>query len=244
MVKKWKGKDWFDILAPKELGGSILSQTPTTDPKIILGRKIEVGVPEILNDRTKYYMKLKFRVIRIEGKSAETTFNGFECIREHLLRIVRKGNQKVETILTTNTKDGWLIKIKSLVVLNGNTTTTIQKNVRLFIENYLKDEANKNIMNELLRKVMTTETQMVIKRRGSRIYPIRFSEIARIKVLRSPEEPVKAKEEKPEEEAKEKPEEKPEEVEEEKPKEEKPKKKLEKPKVGKKEIKKKAGKKK
>lgn len=53
-------------------------------------------------------------------------------------------------------------------------------------------------MSEIVRKILTTEMQMMLKKSGSKIYPIRFSEIARIKVLRSPEFHAA----KPEEEAK------------------------------------------
>jgi small subunit ribosomal protein S3Ae len=227
LVKKWKGKDWFNILAPRELGARLLGQTPTTDPKSLIGRIMEVGIPEITGDNSKYYMKLRVRINKIEGKTCLTSFGGFECAREHLLRMVRKRNQKVENVFDVVTKDGWLLRIKPWMILNGKPAASVSNKMRSFTMNFFNEFAKKNNMNDLVRKVISTEIQMRVKKEGSKIYPVRFSEVARIKVLRSPEFKItKPKpEEKPGEEKKEaKPEEKPR-KEKEKPKETKSKKK-------------------
>ena len=109
----------------------------------------------------------------------------------------------------------------------------VENRMRLFAMNFLNEFARKSNINDFVRKIISTEIQMRIKKEGSKIYPVRFSEIARIKVLRSPE--FKATQPKPEEKKEVKPEEKPKE---EKPLEEKPEKR-EKPKEGKPEVKKK-----
>lgn len=220
-------------MAPRELGARLLGQTPTTDPKLLIGRNMDVGVPEITGDNSKYYMKLKVRINKIEGKTCLTSFNGFECAREHLMRMVRKRNKKVENVFDVVTKDGWLLRIKPWTILNGRPASTVENKMRLFMMKFLNEFARENNINDMIRKIISTEVQMRIKREGSKIYPVRFSEIARIKVMRSPEfkptkpEPEEKKEAKPEEKAKE-----------DKPKEEKPGKK-EKPKEEKPEAKKK-----
>jgi len=187
MVKKWKGKEWFNILAPGDLGAKLIGQTPTTDPKTIINRNIEVSIAELTGDNRKQHMKIRLRINRIEGKTCLTSFNGLESAREHKMRMVRKRNQKVESIFNTSTKDGWFLKTKFLVILNGNTTTTIQTKVRHFVAKQVMELTGKSTMKELLRRIISTEVQMKIKKEGSKIYPIRFSEVARLKVLRSPE---------------------------------------------------------
>ncbi len=174
-------------MAPRELGARFLGQTPTTDPKSLVGRVMDIGVPDITGDNSKYYMKVRVRISKIEGKTCLTSFNGFECLREHLLRMVRKRNQKVENVFDVVTKDGWLLRIKPWTILNGKPATTVGNRMRLFTMNFFNEFARKNNMSELMRKVISTEIQMRIKKEGSKIYPVRFSEIARIKVLRSPE---------------------------------------------------------
>lgn len=221
-------------MAPKELGAKLLGQTPTTDPKSLVGRSIEVGVPDITGDNSKYYMKVSVIISNIEGKTCLTSFNGFECMREHLLRMVRKRNQKVENVFDVVTKDGWLLRIKTWAILNGRPASTAANKMRQFTMKFFNEFASKNNMNDMIRKIFTTEIQMRIKKEGSKIYPVRFSEVARIKVLRSPE--FKTEKPKPSEKPKEKPkEEKPEEAKpKEKPKKEEKPGKKEKPKESKK----------
>jgi small subunit ribosomal protein S3Ae len=187
LVKKWKGKDWFNILAPRELGAKVLGQSPATDPKTLMGRTMEVGVPEITGDNSKYYMKLYVKITATEGKTCLTSFNGLECTRDHLLRMVRKRNQKVESIVDVATKDGWILRIKPWAILNGKPPSTVETKVRNLVAKFFNDFASNNNMSDVVRKAMTTEMQMMLKKSGSKIYPIRFSEIARIKVLKSPE---------------------------------------------------------
>lgn len=187
LVKKWKGKDWFNILAPREFGAKVLGQTPATDPKSLIGRNMEVGVPDITGDNNKYYMKLSVKITQIEGKTCLTAFNGLDCTRDHLLRMVRKRNQKVESIVDVATKDGWVLRIKPWTILNGKPVATVETKVRHMVSGFFNDFAKKSDMGEIVRKILTTELQMMIKKSGSKIYPVRFSEIARIKVLKSPE---------------------------------------------------------
>lgn len=186
-LKKWKGKDWFNILAPRDLGSKLLGQSPATDPKTLVGRTMEFGAAEITGDNSKYYMKLSVRIINVEGRTCLTSFNGFECTRDHLLRMVRKRNQKVETVIDVSTKDGWILRMKPWTILNGKPPTKVETKMRHFVMNFFNDAASKSNMNDMLRKILTTEMQMMLKKSGSKIYPIRFSEVARIKVLKSPE---------------------------------------------------------
>ncbi len=197
-------------MAPRELGAKLLGQTPATDPKSLIGRTMEVGVPEITGDNSKYYMKVNVKITKIEGKTCLTSFNGVECTRDHLLRMVRKRNQKVESVVDVVTKDGWVLRVKPWTILNGKPVTKVETKMRHMVSNFFNDYASKNDMSEMVRKILTTEMQMMVKKSGSKIYPVRFSEIARIKVLKSPEFQIaKPKEEEAKEEVTEKKEERP-----------------------------------
>ncbi len=185
-VKKRKGREWFNILAPQELGSIVVGQTTSIDPKSIINRNVYVMVSDLKNDAKKYYMRLKLKAHKIEHKNIHTIFNGFECLSGHIFRLIRKRLQKVQAIVDLNTKDNWKIRVKVLIMLNKNTTATIKKNVRTFVFKKIKDYAEKNNIYEFLNKVLSTEIQMVLKREISKIYPVRFSEVEKIKVLSCP----------------------------------------------------------
>jgi len=184
-VKKWKGKDWFNIFAPEELGKIFIAQTPATDPKTLLGRSVIVSVADILGDDSKYYMKIRFVVNKIDGKNLNTTFGGFECMREHVIRFVRKNMEKLEHIMPITTKDKHKLRIKSIIILNSKAANSVKKNVRQLTTKIIEDYASKYGIYEFLRRILTTEVQMRIKNEASKIYPVRFAEIEKIKVLKS-----------------------------------------------------------
>lgn len=186
VVKKWKGKDWFVVLSPKIFGENYLAETPTTDPKSLIGRNIEVNVAELTNQANKYYMKLKFKINRVDGKTAYTQFDGYVILKEYLFRVIRKGTQKVQLIKELETKDKWKLQITATVVLNRNTNAEIQKKVRKFIEDYLSERAQASTIDDFITGVINSVYQRNIKKKESKTYPIRFSEIEKIEVLKAP----------------------------------------------------------
>ncbi len=186
-VKKWKGKDWFDIVTPAEFGSKIIYQTPSTDPASLIGRNVNVPVSEVTGDRSKYFMQLKFRITSVKGTNAQTIPNGMQCLSEYLSRIVRKRKDKIEITHIVKTKDGWKVRIKPLLIMTRNVSSSVRTEVRNNINKFLDDHAKKLTLNEIMNEVIKGSFQMKMKKQLSKIYPIRFSEIGKIKVLEASE---------------------------------------------------------
>lgn len=185
-AKKLKGKDWFLIMSPPEFGSNFIGETPTLDPKTLIGRTIEANLAEISNKPNKYHMNLIFRIKALKDHTAETEFHGFFCSKEYMFRMVRKKVQKVRTINDVVTKDDWALQLTSVIVLNRNTKTEIQKKVRKFIAEYLEKNIREAPIDKVIKGVLAGAIQKNIRMAGSKIYPIRFSEIEKIEVLKRP----------------------------------------------------------
>ncbi|MFH1977727.1 MAG: hypothetical protein ABIJ92_00175 [Candidatus Aenigmatarchaeota archaeon] len=185
-VKKWKGKEWFSIFSPKMFGENFLAETPTTDPKSLVGRNIEVNVADLINQPNKFYMKITFKVNRVDGKNAYTRFNGLKCVKEYLSRSVRKGLQKVTLIQTFDTKDEWKLQVTSTLILNKNTESTVKTKVREVMGEFLTKNAQANTIDKFIDGIVSSSYQRQIKKIGTRVYPVRFSEIEKVEVLKAP----------------------------------------------------------
>ena len=199
-VKKWKGKDWYIVLAPRNFGGNVIAETPVLDPKMLLGRSIDVNMADLTGKASKFYMNLKFRINGIEGKNASTEFSGYYCLREHLFRVVRKRCQKVRTVDNVETKDNWKLQVTTLIILNRRTNAKVETMERKLISDYLRGFANNSGIEDFVKATINGIVQKHIRKEGSRIYPVRFSEIESIEVLSPGTEtadipPPKAKEE-------------------------------------------------
>lgn len=167
---------------------NFITETPTTDPKTLIGRNLEVNVSELLKQPQKYYMKLVFRIDNVDDKDkrAYTRFNGYSVSKEHVYRVVRKRVQKVESVIDTETSDKWKLQISSIMILNRNTESEVQRKIRKHVESFLRDQVSKLGIDDLIKLVVNGVLQMKVKKSGTKIYPVRFSEITKIEVKRAP----------------------------------------------------------
>lgn len=183
VLKKWKGKDWFSILAPKAFDENFISETPATDSKYLPGRVIEVPVSIILNDKTKSHMKIIFKVTGVENKKAHTRFGGFYVIREFIARNVRSGLEKLYVVDYAETKDNWKLQITTTTILNGKCESSILTKSRKLISEFYKKQAAASTLDEFVKNVITSAYQKTIRKDCSKIYPVRFAEINKIEVI-------------------------------------------------------------
>lgn len=173
-------------MSPDTFGSRFLQKTPTTDPGSLKGRVIEVGVPDLTGDQTKYYMKVRFRVKEVNDGKVLTEFYGFKCANEYIFRIVRKGSQRVDADPVITTKDGYKLHVGFIGVLNRNVETSLKSRFRNFVVSSLRENAEKITLDDFVKGVLAGVIQRKIKKAGSRIYPVRFSEIRKIEIKGRP----------------------------------------------------------
>jgi small subunit ribosomal protein S3Ae len=187
-ARKWKGKDWFVIFSPRMFGENVIGETPTTNPKTLIGRNIEVSLSDLLGVKAKGFYRVVLKVDNIDNKVAHTRFEGYSTLKEHIMRVVRKRSQKIENILYVKTKNDWRLQVSSIAILNRNTETAVKKKVRDYVTKSLQEKASSSSIDDFLKAIISGNLQRFIKKSGSRVYPIRFFEIAKIEVKGVPEE--------------------------------------------------------
>lgn len=186
-AKRWKGKDWFTILAPEYFGENVIAETPATDPKTIIGRTVDVNVSDLIGQKGKDYQKIRFRADRVDGKKVHTKFGGYFCIREYISRVVRKRLQKIEIIGNVKTKDEWTLQVSSVAIMNRNIESNVQKKIRVWMSDQISQVASRSEIDEFVKFIIAGTVQHKMKKQGSKIYPVRFFEVSKIEVVKSPE---------------------------------------------------------
>ena len=184
--KAWKGKDWYVILAPETFGQKQIGEVPTTDVKLLRGKTIEISLPELLGQTPKFYLKMNFKINKIEGNKAFTIFNGCEIAKEQMYRIVRKRTQKVELVNNIKTKDNWELQVKSVTILNRKTEKSIRTQVRVLVKKALEDFGKTASADDFVRGMSVGVIQHKIKKQINKIYPARTTEITKIEVVKAP----------------------------------------------------------
>jgi small subunit ribosomal protein S3Ae len=183
--KKWKGKDWFDIGVPSWLGEGRIANTPATDSKSVAGRVIEVAVPDVTGDQSKYFMRIELKTGAPDAEGGvPTKFHSYYCLGEYVMRLGRKGQSKVDTFVNCDTKDGWKVQVSAAAVLNRKGNAEIRAKVQAMMKEMIKEKAAELSHGELVKAVIAGVVQMKIKKAASKIYPIRFCEVTKIETLK------------------------------------------------------------
>jgi small subunit ribosomal protein S3Ae len=164
-----------------------IGETPALDSGSVVGRVVEVSLSDLTGDRNKYYVKLMFKVKSVSGGRASTTFSGMECTRDYLYRMVRKRAEKIEMTEEFETADKWKLQLTTVTILNRNAESAVCKKVRHQIHGMLDEAVGKSQLDGLLSRIMSTSIQKEIKKAVSKTYPVRYTEVSKIEVVRQPE---------------------------------------------------------
>ncbi len=180
--KIWKGKEWFRVMAPTEIGDYVIGETPTLDSDAMVGKTIEASLMDMGGDPSKYYYKLKFRIISVNGDKAATRFEGLSCTRDYVLRMSQRRTRQVRVVMDMKTKDGWTIRVKAINVMNRVVQSQISKRIRKLTDEMVRSAASQLNMYEFLNEIISGALQTEVRETGSKIYPVRIFEVTSIEV--------------------------------------------------------------
>ncbi len=185
-------KQWYEILAPKLFEERVIGETMAAEPKQLVGRVIEVSLLELSKDYSKFYIKLKFQIDRVDGNKAYTKFAGHEIMRERIYRMVQRRVRRVDLVQDLRTKDGVLIRVKTLFVLIRRVNTSIKASTRTKAGEIVEKIVKESTLDELIKLIITGELTSMIKKECNKISPAGNVEIRKSEILRE-----RKKEEKP-----------------------------------------------
>ncbi len=181
MGKKGKKKDWFPVIL-KPFNKEI-TKTLADEPEKLIGRRISASLLELTNDFNKYYMKFIFKIKKIENGNAIAEFDGSECLRDYISRMVVRRVRRIDVIQTLETKDKVKIRVKSLVVVSKRVKSTMEKVMRKRVEELVKDFVENSSLEEFVQKIISDEIKNKVIKEISKIYPVRHFEIRKTEVL-------------------------------------------------------------
>ena len=183
MAKRLKGKTWYTIFAPTYFEGKEIGVTPASEPELLVGRRLTIPVTELIGDMEKYYMKITFRIVRVNGDKAFTDFDGFECMRDYIARMVVRRVRRIDVIQDEVSKDGKKLRIKTIAIISRKANRSIEKRIRKRIEEMVREAVSASSMDEFIKKVISGELKKKIFEEIMKIYPPRHFEFRKIERL-------------------------------------------------------------
>jgi small subunit ribosomal protein S3Ae len=94
-----------------------------------------VSAIELTDNFNKYYLKLNFKITKVNGQLAFTDFDGSECLRDYISRMILRRVRRIDTVQNFTTTDGKKIRVKGLGIIGRRVKSSIQK----MVSNKIKD---------------------------------------------------------------------------------------------------------
>lgn len=179
----WKGKEWYELVAPKLFGEKVITETPASDVEQLVGRIVTVNAATLTGNPVKYYFKLRFRVTEVSGRRALCVFDGHECSRDFISRMVRRRSKRIDTRNVVDLKDGKKVVVKLIATTIRSTKTSIQSEVSKKLSEIVSSAVSKMDIDTLVKDMLSGNLQAAIRREASKVYPLREVEINKTEVV-------------------------------------------------------------
>jgi len=190
MPKSRKTKVWLKLILPEFLGKKEVGEIPANEPEATKGRRVILSAIDVLGDFNKYYLKFIFKVGEVDNQNAYLFFDGLECTRDYVARMIRRKVDRTDLVVDKTTKDGVTLRIKTIVVTR-RVPSGIRTKMRKRIDEILSKEVPELTMDDFILKVLSDDFKNSIISTLNKIYPVRHFEFRKIEVKTPLEELVK-----------------------------------------------------
>ena len=180
---KWKAKEWYSLHAPRMFNEAEVGETPSADPESLYGRTVEVTVQELTGDYSKMHIKLKFKVTEVDGLVAKTSFVGHSLTSEYIRRLTRRKKTKTDHVVDVTTKDGFVIRIKTMSIADRRIQASQEEAMRAIIGTTLIDMGKETPLSDMVKSIVSGDMSKDLAKACHVIIPIKRIEIRKSEVL-------------------------------------------------------------
>ena len=183
---KWKEKKWVSVSAPDSFNNVPLEHIPITDEEKAKGRVIEVTLFDILKgDPSQYQYKLYFQIDKVVGEKATTIFKRYEYAKEFLRSLIRRGSSKINFVIDTKTKDGYIFRIKVLALSHRELNSSRKHALRLIAREIIEKSVPNMTIDEFVQASCYNKINSDIMAASKKIIHLRHVGLEKVKLVRS-----------------------------------------------------------
>ena len=181
---KWKMKRWYTIRAPRHPWNfQKIGETLGESDEHIVGRVYEMTQQEFNGDFSKMHVILRFRVHECVGQDALTTFIGHHHQTDHTRRQIRRYRGKVDDVVDVVTTDGYLVRVKPLIITTQRVQTSVKQDMRTRCREIIIASAAKSTYAQVQTAILDGTLEEEIRKGVKPIYPVRSVAIRKSQLL-------------------------------------------------------------
>lgn len=188
---KWREKRWITVLAPDSFNNVQLAYIPITDDENAVGRVVEVTLYDILKgDQSQHQYKIFFQINKIQGDSATTIFKKYEYAKEFLRSIVRRGSSKINFIVEAKTKDGFIFRLKLIILTHRQLNTSRKHALRLIAKDIIDKTIPQMTIEQFVQATCYGKINSDIMAATKKLIRIRHVGFEKVKLVRTAEKEI------------------------------------------------------
>ena len=188
---KWREKRWITVLAPNSFNNVPLAYIPITDDENAVGRVVEVTLYDILKgDQSQHQYKIFFQINKIQGDSATTIFKKYEYAKEFLRSIVRRGSSKINFIVEAKTKDGFIFRLKLIILTHRQLNTSRKHALRLIARDIIDKTIPQMTIDQFVQATCYGKINSDIMAATKKLIRIRHVGFEKVKLIRTAEKEI------------------------------------------------------
>jgi small subunit ribosomal protein S3Ae len=140
---------------------------------------------EFNGDFTKMHVILRFRVHECVGQDALTTFIGHHHQTDHIRRQIRRYRGKVDDVVDVVSTDGYLIRLKPLIITQKRVQTSIKQAMRAKARDMIIAFASKATYSKIQTQILDGTLEEEIRKAVKPIYPVKSVAIRKSQLLQA-----------------------------------------------------------
>ena len=183
---KWKAKRWYSIRAPRNPWSfKMIGETLAEEDDLVIGRHYELMQNELDGDFSKMHVKIKFNVIEVVNKDALTEFIGYDLMKDHVRRLVRRERGKIDDTVDLVSKDGFYIRFKPLIISRARIKASQKQQMRTIARNVILRVGASSTWLDIQKSLFDGTLENTIKEEVSKIQPVKNLLFRRVQLLQS-----------------------------------------------------------
>jgi small subunit ribosomal protein S3Ae len=183
---KWRGKSWYNVVAPSFFGNVDLGAVPAETTDQLMGRVVEATLYDITGDFSHHYLKMFFQISAMDGKTARTLFKGHEYSRDYLRSLVRRRTTKVDGLFNLVTKDGFKLRIAVSALTLSRIKTSQEQIIRNIMIDIIKEKSAALTMDQFVQEMVLGKIASDIYNESKQVAPLRHVGIRKSKLVGAP----------------------------------------------------------
>jgi small subunit ribosomal protein S3Ae len=175
---KIKKKIFAKIIAPKIFQELVIGESPVTDARLLLGRKMKLNLMGISGDPKDQNAQIKLEINSLKGAdSVGAEILGYTLLPAFVRRLVRKEKCRVDDCFNVVTSDGKNVIIKPFLLTINIVPNSVLTSLRKKAAELIRAEALKFTYENFLLEIMNHKLQEKVRKDLNKVYPLKQCEI-------------------------------------------------------------------